>query len=254
MPANQKNIKAVTISLNIVQELIERDGARVTEVAEALDIAPSTAYNHLQTLLNEEYVINRGSIYYPSMEFLRIGEYARTHTPGYRKAKEQVKALAEESGGRTHFTIEEHGRGRYVYNSTGHLAVETFSSTGSSFPLHVSSAGKAMLAELPKSRVHEIIERYGLEASTSNSITDKGELLEELEQIRERGVAFNIEEHNMGINAVGAPVKDPNGFLLGALSISGPAQRFKGKTIREELSNNLLAAVNELELGIMYSQ
>lgn len=253
MPSKSKNVKAVEISIGVIQQLVKQDGARVTEVAEALDVAPSTAHNHLQTLLNEGYVVNEGSIYYPSLEFLYIGDYAQRRKVGYQKAKSHVDALAEESGGRTHFTVLEHGRGRYIYTSMGELSFEPFSGNGSDFPLHVTAAGKAMLAELPEVRVRDIIDTQGLEECTPQSITVEDEFIEELTQIRKRGVAFNIEEHHRGISAVAAAVTEPNGGLLGALTVSGPAQRFKGDPLREEFPDMLLARANELELDIMYS-
>lgn len=253
MTGTRGSIKAVEISLDVVETLVERDGARVTEVAEAVGIAPSTAHNHLQTLLTNGFVLNEGSVFYPSLQYLEIGEYTRQRKAAYRKAQTRVESLAAESGGRTHFVVEEHGRGRYMYTNTGDLAVETFSGTGSSFPLHVAAAGKAILSQLPEARVREIIDEQGLERQTENTITAEEDLFEDLAEARETGVAFNIEEHNMGISAVAAPVRDQSGDILGALTISGPAQRFKGETIREELPNTLLATVNELELDIVYS-
>lgn len=253
MSSGHGTLRTVERTLSIVRTLVERDGVRVTELATELDIAPSTAHNHLQTLMKCGYVVNNGSIYYPSMEFVRIGEYARRRTPSYEKAEAQVKMLAEETGGRVHFVIEELGRGRYVFTSTGDLAIETFSTNGDSFPLHVSASGKAILAALPEYRTEEIIETHGLEAQTDRTITDEDELLEELEEIRRRGVSFNIEEHKPGINAVAASVRKPNGGVLGALTISGPAKRLTETSLRDQLQNTLLAAVNELELEIVYS-
>ncbi|WP_436348499.1 IclR family transcriptional regulator [Natronorubrum sp. FCH18a] len=253
MGNNPQKINAVEISLAVVQELVRRDGARVTEIASEIDIAPSTSHKHLQTLLEEGYVIKEGDLYYPSMEYLHIGEYTRRRKPAYRKAEARVESLAEETGGRTHFVTEEHGRGRYVYTSTGNLAVETFTGKGTSFPLHVTASGKAILAHLPEERVHEIIDRHGIEASTEQSITSKESLFEELQTIRDSGVAFNIEEHYEGSSAVAAPVREPSGSILGALTISGPAQRLKGDFLHDELPDLLLATVNELELEIVYS-
>jgi DNA-binding IclR family transcriptional regulator len=135
----------------------------------------------------------------------------------------------------------------------GDLNFKPFLSDGSDFPLHVTAAGKVMLAELPDVRFGEIIDMQDLNACTPHSITQDAELIEEVESIRERGVGFNIEEHHAGINAVAAPVTEPNGRLLGALTVSGPAQRFKGNRLRKELPELLLARVNELELDIKYT-
>jgi DNA-binding IclR family transcriptional regulator len=253
MGNNRQKINAVETSLAVVQKLVERDGARVTEVASELDIAPSTSHKHLQTLLEEGYVIKEGDLYHPSMEYLHIGEYTRRRKPAYRKAEARVESLAKETGGRTHFVTEEHGRGRYVYTSTGNLAVETFTGKGTSFPLHVTASGKSILAHLPDERVEEIVDRHGLEAATEQSLTSKESLLEELETIHETGVAYNLEEHYEGSSAVAVPVREPSRNILGALTISGPAQRFKGDFLHEELSDLLLATANELELEIVYS-
>lgn len=253
MANNQQKIRAVEISLSVVEALVRQDGARVTEIAEKLDIAPSTSHKHLQTLIESGYVIKEGDFYYPSMEYLHIGEYTRHRKPAYRKAESRVEFLAEETGGRTHFVIEEHGRGRYVYTSTGDLAVETFTGKGTSVSLHVTAAGKAILAHLPEHKVYKIIDQHGLDASTEQSITTEQALFENLQTVRDTGVAFNIEEHYEGSSAVAAPVRNPNGNVLGALTISGPAQRMKGDFLREELPDLLLATVNELELEIVYS-
>ena len=253
MAHNGDTIQAVKINRDVVRVLVERDGARVTDVADEIGVAPSTAHNHLQMLLSEGFVVSEGADFYPSIKYLEIGEYARGRKPSYRKAERRVKSLAEESGGRTHFVIEEHGVGRYLHTSTGELAVETYTGTGASFPLHATAAGKAILSQLPDPRVREILDEHGLEPKTERTITDEETLFETLLECRERGVAFNIEEHNMGISAVAAPVRDPDGGVLGALTISGPAQRFKGETIREDLPDTLLATVNELELDIVYS-
>lgn len=253
MAHNGKSIQAVKINRDLVRVLVERDGARVTEVADGIGVAPSTAHNHLQMLLSEGFVVREGSYFYPGLKYLEIGEYVRRRKPAYRKAERRVRSLAEESGGRTHFVIEENGVGRYLHTSTGELAVETHTRTGASFPLHATAAGKAILSQLPETRVREIVDRHGLEPKTERTITDEETLFETLAECRERGVAFNIEEHNPGISAVAAPVRNPDDGVLGALTVSGPAQRFKGETIREDLPDTLLATVNELELDIIYS-
>ncbi|WP_175507252.1 helix-turn-helix domain-containing protein [Halostagnicola kamekurae] len=54
----------------MIETLVEADGARVAEAAESLDVAPSIAYDHLQTLRSEGYVLNKGGLYYLSDQYL----------------------------------------------------------------------------------------------------------------------------------------------------------------------------------------
>lgn len=249
----RSGLQTTETSFQIVTALKEMDGGRVTEIASHLDMAPSTVHSHLSTLEANEYVVKEGDIYLLGLKFLNLGEYVRNRSDSYALAKEKVKDLAEETSGRAHFVVEEHGRGVYLYTSTGKHAVKAYSSVGKRVQLHVAASGKSILAFLPEHRVNEIIDRWGLPAETENTITDRETLFDELEQIREQGYAFNREEHLQGINAVGAPVLTDNGQVIGAFSVSGPVHRMKGDWFEEELTNAVLGASNELELNITYS-
>lgn len=241
-------------SLAVIHKLKEMDGARVTELADELDTAPSTAHSHLATLEEAEYVVKDGDIYRLGLRFLELGEYVR-HLDDYyfSLAKPKVDQLAEETGGRAHFIVEEHGRGIYVYSNSGEHGVVTYARDGRRLSLHRAAAGKAILAYLPIERVHEIIDEQGLEGRTANTITDRDELLEELEEIRGRdGIGFNMEEQILGIRAVGAPVRTSEGAVIGGLSVSGPTHRLKGDRLYEGLPDIVLGTANELELEIQY--
>lgn len=246
-------LQTTETSLQIINTLKQMDGGRVTEVASRLDMPPSTVHNHLKTLENNEFVVKEADFYYLGLQFLNLGEYVRNRSESYLFAKEKVNQLAEETGGRAHFVVEEHGRGVYLYTSTGEYAIKAYSSVGKRVHLHVAAAGKSILAFLPKARIDEIIDRWGLPEETENTITDRETLYDELERIRNRGYAFNREEHLKGINAVGVPVIRDDDQVVGAFSVSGPAHRMKGEYLEEELTDTLLGTSNELELNIIYS-
>lgn len=91
--------------------------------------------------------------------------------------------------------------------------------------LPACGVGKAILANFPRERVSDVVEEYGLPAWTENTITDEESLYEELNRIRNRGVAFDDEERIRGLQYVAAPIQC-DGELLGAISVSGPKKRF----------------------------
>jgi len=124
---------------------------------------------------------------------------------------------------------------------------------GKRIPLHATAAGKAILSALPDSRVDEIIEGHKLERFTDRTLTEPTELRREIAQIRERGYADNRgETTTTSLWAVGVPVRDADGTLLGAMSASAPSQRMKGERAQSMLPDLLLAVANELELNIRY--
>lgn len=246
-------VKTTETTLDIIHELQKREGARIEEIATALDRAPSTVYRHLATLRKQHYVRKNGDEYHLALRFLTLGGHARMQQTGFDIAKEKVDQLAAETGERSQFIVEEHGFRIYLYTQTGENAVRTGASTGKRGYLHGSSAGKAILASLSQDRVEEIVDQHGLPAATDQTITEREKLFNELEDIRERGYAYNVEESTLGLRAIGTAIEGTDGETIGALSISGPAHRLKGERFRSELPDLLLGSANEIELRLEYS-
>jgi DNA-binding IclR family transcriptional regulator len=116
--------------------------------------------------------------------------------------------------------------------------------------LHYSATGKAMLAFMPAERVDWILDEYGLVKRTANTITDRDALLSELETVRENGYAVNREEEIEGIRAVGAPIRTPDGEVLGSVSISGPAHRIQTPEYQSQMVGAITDAANRIEVNI----
>ncbi|GAB3031565.1 IclR family transcriptional regulator [Natronobiforma cellulositropha] len=250
---SENTVKSVETSFHIVEYLKDVDGARVTEVADALGIAKSTVHRHLVTLVEIGCVVKEGDIYDVGFRFLEFGEYAKTRKAAYAMAEEKVKELAAKTEERAQFLVEEHGQSVFVYRETGRNAVQTDPGIGKRVPIHASAAGKAILAHLPTEEVREIIDQHGLVALTEHTITDPDALFAELEEIRERGYALNNQENIDSLRAVGVPVLGNNDQVIGSLSVSGPTHRFKGQYVEREIPDLLLGTANELELNIKYS-
>lgn len=242
-------IGAVERSLEMIDAIQELDGARVTELADYLDLAPSTVHSHLSTLEANRYLVKESDEYNVGLEFLSRGGFARQRKSTYTMAFDIVEKLADRTEERAQFLVEEHGRGVYLHTATGDHAVQVNARLGRVNYLHASAAGKAIFSHLPERRVEEIIDRWGLNQFTEETITDRETLWDELETTRERGYSFNFEESITGLRAVGVPVRDPAGQVIGAFSISGPTNRLKGEWISKEIPDLLLGAANELELN-----
>jgi DNA-binding IclR family transcriptional regulator len=140
----------------------------------------------------------------------------------------------------------------YVHIATGQQALSLDTNVGSQQHLHTSGLGKAILAHLPPERVDRIIDRHGLPQKTANTITDRGELLTELETIRERGLAYEREERVEGIQCVAAPVQDNDGQLLGAVSVSGPASRMTETRFEDEISEQVRKTATVIRINATY--
>jgi DNA-binding IclR family transcriptional regulator len=251
-PPESGTLTTLEMSLEIVDSITELDGARVTELSDHLDLPPSTVHGHLATLSKHGYLTKEGDEYHIGMQFLNQGGYVQTRKKGYELAEEKVNKLAEQTGERVQFIVEERGRGYYIHTAVGDDAVQADARIGKRTYLHDSAAGKSILANLPDERVEQVLDRWGLPQLTDHTITDREKFFDELEAVSEQGHALNREETHNGLHAVGAPVHTPAGEVLGAFSISGPRSRLKGEWFEHELPDLLKGRINELELNLSY--
>lgn len=248
-----RTVDAVQTTCDIIDVLQETEGAGVTEIARRIDRSKGTVHSHLSTLRENEYVVKEDDVYRNSLRFLDLAESVRSRLRINDIVKDELEDLAEETGEIAQFAVEEHGRAVYLHKAKGENAVQTASRVGTREHPHCISLGKAILSELPRGRVEEIIERHGLPEQSDNTITDPTELHAELDDVRERGYAFDNEEKIQGLRCVAAPVKDTDGGVIGAVSVSGPSRRIEGDRFRDELPKQVTRAANVIEINIQYS-
>lgn len=249
-PRTLKTVEHTCQILNLIKEF---DGVRVTELAEHLDMSKGGVYNHLATLQDQEFVVQEGDEYRLSSHFFNLGEYVKHNNPLYRVGKEEVENLAEETSESTHLMVEEFGKGFYYHKSRVQKGIaQEYHLNLMEEPdyLHWSSTGKAVLSEMPESRVREVLDDRGMPEITEHTITDEDELLAELETVKERGYALNDEEQIRGVRAIGAAVTDRDDTMLGAISVSGPTSRIDDEKFYDIYPELVLQTKNVIEVNI----
>ncbi|WP_378786802.1 IclR family transcriptional regulator [Nonomuraea fastidiosa] len=91
---------------------------------------------------------------------------------------------------------------------------------GTYLPTHASALGKVLLAYDPYDEPPGPLEPY-----TKNTLADPAALERELDLVRSRGWAAEMEELTEGEVAIAAPIKDPRGLVVGAIGIRGAVER-----------------------------
>ncbi|MGB9933731.1 IclR family transcriptional regulator [Haloarcula amylolytica] len=246
-------VKAAKVSLEIVEILRERNGAGVSEIARAVDKPTSTVHDHLQTLEQEEYLVKEGTQYHVSTRFLQLGNQARSRKKVYEIARPEVDELAEKTGEHSNLMIEEHGLGVFLYKARGPDAVQLDTHAGMRVPLQTTALGKTIMAFRPRSEVESYLDRHGLPEVTERTITDREELFETLDQVRERGYAYDDEERVKGMRCLAAPITDQDERAIAAVSVSGPKSRMQGDRFSDEIPEQILRSANVIEVNLTYS-
>jgi len=249
---DERVIKSIVLAFEIVEIVRERDGVRLSELADVMEKSPSTLHQYLQTLLKTEFLVKVGQEYHLGYRFLDYGEYARQRNPLFEIASQKVEGLADSTGERAQFVVPEHQQVVVLHTVVGDQAVKAGVRTGQRLPMHATAAGKAMLAHYSRSRVEEILEARGLTQITEHTITDETELFDVLEEVRRTGVAFNDQEDTSGLRAIGCAIRDSDGLPVGALSVSGPSHRLEQEDFEQEIIDRLKGTTNEIELRFQY--
>jgi len=252
-----RTLATVQNTFRVVDALRQLEGAGVTELADHLSMSKGGVYNHLATLRRNEYVIKRGDQYELSFRFFNIGQFVKHQTTLYNISKPYLEELAREVDEHVVLLIEEFGMGIYLHRIQRQEGLsEEFTAKSIETPdhLHRSAAGKAILAHLPEARTEEIIEEHGLPGRTPDTITDRETLARELEVTRDRGYAINDEESISGTRAVGAPVRNHDQNIVGAISVTGPSSRMDDERVHKELPPLVTETANVIEVNMKTSE
>jgi DNA-binding IclR family transcriptional regulator len=246
---DRPSINATQTSLSIIEAIQDANGATVSELADRLPQAKSTVYSHLCTLEEEGYVVCEGTTYHVGFQFLHHGEYVRSRKPAYRLAADILAELADLTDEETDFSVASRGRIIRLAQERVHHEQSMLGDrmTGSYDLMHNTASGKAILAHYNRDCVEEVLDRHGLPATTSQTITDRETLFEELAKIEDNGYAINDEESIEGLRCVSAAATDATGDVIGAFSVSGPAYRMTRETLEGELSTRLLNVVDDFK-------
>lgn len=239
-------------TLTLIEELMDREPCGVTELADGVEMGKSAVHNHLTTLQKHGYVLKTGDEYQLGLKFLEVGGSIRKSMEFYQVAEPEVESLANKTGELANLLVEEQGLGVYLMRAKGEEAVDLDTYAGLRTHLHTTALGKAILAYLPESRVEEIIEWRGLEPETPRSIDSREELFDALQGVRDRGYAIDDGERLEGLRCIAAPVNDSTDEVLGAISVSAPANRVSDDDLHGRLPEKVLSAANVIELNINY--
>lgn len=251
-PDESGQIKALKKTFEIVETINELGEATLAEIASEVDSSKSTLYRHLLTLQQRDFVVRTGDTYRLGYRFLEYGISTRNRDPIYAVAEDSVKTLADDTDERVWCVIKEGNMGVYIDKVEGKYKIHTDIAVGERRPLHSYAAGKAILAFQPEDEIERILDEVELTQQTEHTTTDRDQLLAELEDIRDRGYAFNREESIKGLHAVGAPIRNDDDEVHAALSIAGAANRMSGNRFTRDIPEMLLGAVNDIELALRH--
>lgn len=219
-------IQVISRAAAILRTLADNPrGLSLGEIAKAVQLPRSTVQRIVDALDGEGLVVS-GAL----AGGVRLGPALLPLAAGARFEiaeiiRPRLEELARATGETVDLALFDQDKAVFIDQVQGSHRLRAVSAVGVSFPLYCSSNGKAMLAALPSEKLKRLKKHMVLTAQTPNTITDWDALEATLAEIRKTGIAYDREEHSLGICAAGIALRAGQGDLI-AITIAVPTQRF----------------------------
>ena len=200
---------------------------RFSEVLEKSDFPKGTLYRMVQTLRTEGLLAydEARQTYSLGIRLMRLAHAAWTQFSLATVAQPHLDRLSRLLGETIHLAQLDNSQVLYVDKRNAASAVEMFSQAGKVGPAYCTGVGKAMLAYLPEAELQPALGQQSYHAFTPLTFTSPDALRAELDVIRQRGFAFDNEEHEPGIICVAVPILSHSNRVIGAISVTSTTSK-----------------------------
>ncbi|GAA0949718.1 IclR family transcriptional regulator [Actinocorallia libanotica] len=242
-------VRSVDHALRIAAMLQLEGELTVSEVAERLGVARSTAHRLLAMLVYRDFAVQDERRLYRAGPVLELAAHSPSAASRLRAVAlphlHRLVGVLDESANlvvRTGDTV------RFIASVECAQTLRVGSREGMVFPAHRTTAGLLLLAELTDDELEEVYaaDRY---ADRPEERPDLAALRADLARVRRTGFALNQGRSERGVVAVGVPVRDPGGTVLAGLSVSMPGARYDRHRL-PSLVNTLTRAAGALEADL----
>lgn len=241
---NKSQVQVIARAATILRALEDENGGlSLGQIAQRVNLARSTVQRIVAALECEKLVIaatpNGRVRLGPAI--LRLAASVRSDFIAL--ARPFLERLSNELQETVDLSVVKKNHLVFIDQVISSQRLRTVSAVGETFPLHCTANGKAYLAQLSDQAIEKLIGRV-YEQRTPNTRTRIDTLLADLAAARRGGVAYDREEHTLGVSAAGVALRDPLGNSV-AISVPVPAQRFADQATL--IADRLLATKRTLE-------
>lgn len=230
MPVRQRGgarIQSLARAGKILDVLVDKGTAALRDISGATGLNKTTAYYLVESLVELGFVerVGDGEGYRLGLRNLELGRAVQRRLDIVAASRPSLIRLCTLSRETVNLAVPYVFDAMIVESLEGTHGVRATSYAGSREPYHATACGKAMLAFMEPEVRSAIFQARPLDRITPSTITRREALEAQLELVRARGFATDMEEIELNAHCVAAPIWDGLGGVTGAISISGLASR-----------------------------
>jgi len=212
-----------------VLELLDQSpgGLQLREISERTGINKSTAHRLVSHLEAEDYLFRDAlGTYMVGPKLTRLGSGGSFQATLAKLCRPVLENLRKITGETINLGVLDGADVLYIDVLETHHTFRLVSGVGTRRPFYCTSLGKAILANVEDEQKKEnLFSSIHFEASTPRTINGISRLKKQLTVIRKVGYSLDDEEAVAGIRCLGAAIRDREGEVVGAISVSGPVVR-----------------------------
>lgn len=201
----------------------------VSELARRLALGKSTVHRLLVTLCAEGLVErDPGSGRYRlGLVMFELGDTVRGRLDLGRAAGPALTALRDRIGESAQLGVPHGTDVVYLERLDGIQTPRLLGEQDRRVPMYTSAEGKVLLAFRTEAELTGYLADARLVRLTGRTITDRARLVTELAAVRRRGYAESVNEREVGVAALAAPVRDATGAVVASIGVVAPLTRFR---------------------------
>jgi DNA-binding IclR family transcriptional regulator len=218
----------VVRALRLIDALGQSRGeVGVAELSKRVGLHVSTVHRLLATLVRQGFCRQNPETgrYALGAKLFHLGEASLGQTDLRRLAQPFLERLGRETGETANLVVLDGREALYLDKVESPQNLRIFSRIGHRAPLYCTAAGKVLLAYRPAAESDALLDKGPFKPLTRRTVTSPVRLRRELAQVREQGFALDREECEEGAYCLAAPVRNAQGRIEAALSVSGPTVR-----------------------------
>jgi IclR family acetate operon transcriptional repressor len=234
-PKRTYTITALQRGLSLLQlfTLSER-GMTAKEVARRSSLPVSTVHRFLVNLESAGFLKCSGEgLYHLGVGCFAIGHAALGQLDIRRLSLPYLQELNRQTRETIHLTVRHGLSAVYVDKLDSPEQLRIHSRIGAAVPLHCTAVGKVMLAFMPEEEGEKVVRQLELKRLTPNTVGSVQELQAELNRTRKNGYACDLEENELHIRCIAAPIWDHTGNVHASVSITAPVVRMPVNRMRQ---------------------
>lgn len=235
MTEKRSTTRSIERSLDILECFLHnKHGLSLMEIAEKVDLSPSTAHRILNSLLNRHF-LERNS---ENKKFFLGSKIARLGNISLSSIDENFKEMSKIFMIKLRDKYNENAS-LYILEGESKLCIERVQSSrtlrqiinvGDRVTINKGSVGRVFLTYMEEEERNRIIDKYG-------NIS-----IEEIMKTKEKGYAFSNGEREEGLVGIASPVFNIKGKMIAVLSLSGPSIRFLNEDLAEKIDDTIQTA------------